>query len=202
MLGRSISSDLYEALMGCVLTEGKFKTWPETAQKQRGQMLGVFHNKGEVVASDAFVMVRLMGFGYPDEFEGKSFDADFNELKGGYPNYNAVFPKDNLTNYGAIETTDLFNVCALIPKPIDGCYIPIAFGSAVFDPVQISRVARVFEALGEKVVNLKVGPHGEYGQLYIETEACQALVMGLGGGTNSFEECYTLKEILETGDLL
>ena len=60
----------------------------------RPSLSGVFHDKGQRVATDAHQMV-IIKCDYPQEYEGKIIDKDGKEIGAKFPYYEAVLPKLN-----------------------------------------------------------------------------------------------------------
>lgn len=61
----------------------------------RPAMSGVYHNNGEIVASDEHILVVLKNQEYNEDLEGKSVCKDGTIMDGRYPNYNSVKPYKN-----------------------------------------------------------------------------------------------------------
>ena len=57
----------------------------------RPVMCGIFHDKGQKVASDAYILIAKKE-DYPEEYEGKILGKDGNFIEGKFPNYESVFP--------------------------------------------------------------------------------------------------------------
>ena len=60
----------------------------------RPSLSGVFHDKGQRVATDAHQMV-IIKCDYPQEYEGKIIDKDGKEIGAKFPDFEAVLPKLN-----------------------------------------------------------------------------------------------------------
>ena len=56
---------------------------------------GVYHNNGEIVASDSHILLVLKNYAYEAKFEGKVISKSGEEIKAKYPNYNSVKPINN-----------------------------------------------------------------------------------------------------------
>ena len=59
------------------------------------KLAGVFYNNGEIVASDAHILLVLKNYEYSKEFEGKIISKAGEEIDKQYPNYNNIKPSDN-----------------------------------------------------------------------------------------------------------
>lgn len=57
----------------------------------RPTMCGIFHDKGQKVASDTHILIAKKE-DYPEEYEGKILGKDGNFIEGKFPNYESVFP--------------------------------------------------------------------------------------------------------------
>ena len=57
----------------------------------RPVMCGIFHDKGQKVASDAYILIAKKE-DYNEEYEGKILGKDGNFIEGKFPNYESVFP--------------------------------------------------------------------------------------------------------------
>jgi hypothetical protein len=66
--------------------------------KLRPDLTGVFHDKGQRVATDTH-QIAVIKCDYLQEYEGKIIDKEGKEIEGKFPNYEAVLPKlnNNLT---------------------------------------------------------------------------------------------------------
>lgn len=60
----------------------------------RPSLNGVFHDKGQRVATDAHQIVVIKS-DYPQEYEGKIIDKEGKEIDYKFPNYESLFPKLN-----------------------------------------------------------------------------------------------------------
>jgi hypothetical protein len=60
----------------------------------RPSLNGVFHDKGQRVATDAYQIV-VIKCDYPQEYEGKIIDKEGKEIDAIFPDYEAVLPKLN-----------------------------------------------------------------------------------------------------------
>ena len=71
----------------------KFDFYKYASKKDysRPAMCGIFHDKGQKVASDAHILIAKKE-DYPEEFEGKILGKDGNFIEGKFPNYESVFP--------------------------------------------------------------------------------------------------------------
>ncbi len=58
----------------------------------RPSLNGVFHDKGQRIATDAHQIVVIKSE-YPTEYEGKIIDKEGKEIDYKFPNYEAVLPK-------------------------------------------------------------------------------------------------------------
>ena len=59
------------------------------------RITGVYHNNGEIVASDSHILLVLKNYAYEAKYEGKVISKSGEEIDGKYPNYNAVKPSNN-----------------------------------------------------------------------------------------------------------
>lgn len=55
-------------------------------------LTGVHYENGNIVATDARVLMVLTGQSYPEELEGKTVSKDGGFIEGKYPKWEAVFP--------------------------------------------------------------------------------------------------------------
>ena len=76
--------------------------------KERPAMMGVFHDQGYIIATDARILIKEKT-SYIESFEGKIVDKKNITIDAHFPNYNAVIPKSfayktkiNLVNLAAI----------------------------------------------------------------------------------------------------
>ena len=58
-------------------------------------MRGIYHNNGEIVASDEHILIVLKNQEYNKDLEGKSVCKDGTIMDGRYPNYNSIKPQKN-----------------------------------------------------------------------------------------------------------
>ena len=58
-------------------------------------LTGVFHNNGEIAASDRFIILVLKNYTYEAKFEGKVISKSGEEIERRYPNYNNIKPSNN-----------------------------------------------------------------------------------------------------------
>lgn len=74
-----------------------FKTLSKLAGKDpiRPIMSGVYHDNGNMVATDAHVLGVIRNAKYPKQKEGKVIALKGRTIKGRYPNWNAVIPAPN-----------------------------------------------------------------------------------------------------------
>ena len=56
---------------------------------------GVYHNNGEIVATDTHILLVLKNYTYNAKFEGNVISKSGEEIGGRYPNYNAIKPSNN-----------------------------------------------------------------------------------------------------------
>ena len=63
--------------------------------KHTSRLMGVYHNSGEIVASDCHIALVLKNYAYDAKFEGKIISKSGEEIEGKYPNYNSVKPSNN-----------------------------------------------------------------------------------------------------------
>lgn len=62
--------------------------------KFRPVMCGVFYDKGNIVASDLYMLMNVMNQSYPESFEGKIIGKDGAEIEGTYPKWKSVFREE------------------------------------------------------------------------------------------------------------
>jgi hypothetical protein len=60
----------------------------------RPSLKGVFHDKGQRVATDTH-QIAIIKCDYPKEYEGKIIDKEGKEIEGKFPNYESILPKLN-----------------------------------------------------------------------------------------------------------
>ena len=63
--------------------------------KYTRRLMGVYHNSGEIVASDCHIALVLKNYAYDTKFEGKIISKSGEEIEGKYPDYNAIKPSNN-----------------------------------------------------------------------------------------------------------
>ena len=56
---------------------------------------GVYHKNGEIVATDAHILLIFKNYAYEAKYEGKIISKSGEEIEGKYPNYNSVKPSNN-----------------------------------------------------------------------------------------------------------
>lgn len=56
---------------------------------------GVYHNNGEIAATNKYIILVLKNYAYEAKYEGKVISKSEREIGGKYPNYNAIKPGDN-----------------------------------------------------------------------------------------------------------
>ena len=75
----------------------KFNIYDYIAPKTnyRSVMRGIYHNNGEIVASNEHILIVLKNQEYNKDLEGKSVLKDGTIMDGRYPNYNSIKPYMN-----------------------------------------------------------------------------------------------------------
>ena len=88
---------MYIDVMNERVKSSKFNIYDYVAPKTiyRSVMRGIYHNNGEIVASDEHILVVLKNQEYNEDLEGKSVCKDGTIMDERYPNYNSVKPQKN-----------------------------------------------------------------------------------------------------------
>ena len=75
----------------------KFNIYDYVAPKPiyRSVMRGIYHNNGEIVASNEHILIVLKNQEYNKDLEGKSVCKDGTIIDERYPNYNSIKPHKN-----------------------------------------------------------------------------------------------------------
>lgn len=88
---------MYIDVMNERAKSSKFNIYDYVASKTiyRSVMRGIYHNNGEIVASDGHILVVLKNQEYNEDLEGKSVCKDGTIMDERYLNYNSVKPQKN-----------------------------------------------------------------------------------------------------------
>ena len=88
---------MYIDVMNEKAKSSKFNIYDYVATKHiyRSVMRGIYHNNGEIVASDEHILVVLKNQEYNKDLEGKSVCKDGTIIDERYPNYNSIKPHKN-----------------------------------------------------------------------------------------------------------
>lgn len=87
---------LYLDASGMKAKKGNINLYDYVSKDDRyNRLTGVYHNNGEAVASDAYILLVRKNYEYNKEFEGKIISKSGEEIPGKYPDYNAIKPTNN-----------------------------------------------------------------------------------------------------------
>lgn len=175
-------------------------------------LFGILHEDGALVASDGFAIVSVKAE-YASEKEGKIFNNKCEEVKEKGLNYKSVLPYDpertlKTSDYAQVlNIADLKEALELIPKSPDitSKRIGLEIEGALFYPPLVQRVLRVFDALEEsfRIFVHTTGTEGNSRLILLSASGSIGVIMPLFGvPTGLHPQKYTIKEVLECGDLL
>lgn len=186
------------------LYETVFKIVPRHCS--RPALLGVLHDKGNVVASDSY-SAAIVKSPYSKLMEEVILGRQGVEIKEKPWDYQSIVPKIERCRKSdkQFSVEDTVRACELMPKsadPAEDSQTPPVLldlnGYTFFAP-RLLKILNVFRVLGEEPMQYQEFQND--GRLLLKSEKCTGVIVPVYRIISDCEK-YTITEMLEIGDLL
>ena len=177
---------MYIDVMNERAKSSKFNIYDYVAPKPiyRSVMRGIYHNNGEIVASDEHILVVLKNQEYNKDLEGKSVCKDGTIMDGRYPNYNSVKPqkntkviKINFNKFDAIVKEDKAKVKLMDKREKKDYYGIVKVGSDYLKLELLKKLVDFMKVIGTDEIRFQEDSIKNRFACLVETEKGWGIIM-------------------------
>ena len=147
-------------------------------------MRGIYHNNGEIVASNTHILIVLKNQEYNKDLEGKSVCKDGTIMDDRYPNYNSIKPHKNtkvikidFDKFDAIVKDDKAKVKLMDKREKKDYYGVVKVGSDYLKLELLSKLINFMKVIGTDEIRFQEDSIKNRFACLVETEKGWGIIM-------------------------